>query len=189
MLLFLLFLQLLFLVAAVFFVLSLVLTQIRMLRGEPPFVPIERGALEVIVNHPNFPQKGAVVYDLGCGDARFLVECFRKYPGNTYIGIEKNLFPSLLAAFRLWRAGNPPNIQILRKDMFLETYEKADLIYAYLFPKTLATLSEKFKRELKENTLVITPTFLLPTSIRPIFTLPVPKKKYRIISDIHFYKF
>ncbi len=189
MFLFLLFLQLLFLVAAIFFISSLILTEVRMLQGEPPFVPVEKEALKAIIDHPNFPREGAIIYDLGCGDARFLIECFRKYPKNTYIGIEKNLLPYLLAIFKLWRVGNPNNIQILRKNIFLETYEKADLIYAYLFSKTLAQLSEKFKRELKQGALVITPTFLLPQSIPPILTLPIPKKKYRIISSVHFYTF
>lgn len=65
---------------------------------DAPFVPVPKKIQKNIVDHLDLKAE-SILYDLGCGDARILLEATKKYPNIKAIGIEKALFPYLLAKF------------------------------------------------------------------------------------------
>ncbi len=150
---------------------AITLQLFRMLLGEAPFISTEEHIRkEVIDTIPLQPE--SIVYDLGCGDARVLIECHRREPGARYIGIEKNIIPYCLARWNLFRYGHPESITLLKQDLFSVDYSQASILYAYLFTGVLDTLLPKLERELRPGTTVVTPTFRF-TGKPPSKTIPI----------------
>jgi len=126
--------------------------------GRAPFVPANQKSVEEAVNELNL-KEGGVVYDLGCGDGRVLLECYKRQPKAKYIGLERSLLPFLLAIFRVWRAGARGSIKIKKCNFFEEDLSNATHVYAYLFPEVMDELLPKLEKELKTGTVLVSPSF------------------------------
>jgi len=109
-----------------------------------PFIPIPQDAIPALVEHAAIT-KGDVVYDLGCGDARILRTLAKKHPDAQFIGIEKALFPYLIAKISSLKT---TNITIRRKNFFKISIKDATVIITYLFPSVMDLLLPKFDQEL-----------------------------------------
>lgn len=88
---------------------------------------------------------GEVVYDLGCGNAAFLVEAARKGAAKC-VGYEIAPIAYCAAvANTFFKKGI-----FVRMENFLRAdIEKADVVYIYLIPRAIAPLREKFEKELR----------------------------------------
>jgi len=126
---------------------------------DAPFVPSSRTVVRAMIDFAEL--KGTeTVFDLGAGDARILIAAKKKHPSIRAVGVE--ILPFVWALGRLnillsrcaieWRRGNA-----LTQDM-----READCVLLYLFPKVMKTLQEKFDRELKPGTTVISYVFRFP---------------------------
>lgn len=102
---------------------------------------------------------GQKVFDLGCGDGRFLAAAVRRY-GVQGTGYEINLLPWLLARLRQLRTGK--GLRILCRDFWTADLTGADLVFCYLFPDILVPLAEKARRELRAGALLVSCNFPLP---------------------------
>ena len=119
-----------------------------------PFVPLSKEALPAIATALKI-EVGNLVYDMGCGDGRVLFACADAHPDAKFIGIEKALFPVLLA--RLRRRSKTVTVQ--HADMFKVSVADADRIVLYLLPVLMDDVEQKLVRELKPGTRVIAVDF------------------------------
>jgi SAM-dependent methyltransferase len=155
--------------------------------SDVPFIPSSNSLLNDILK--NFPlEEGTVIYDIGCGDARILLAAYKLQARATYIGVEKNWFPFLLAKFKVWRIGNPPNIKIIRKNMFDLDYSQANFIYVYLFGSVLDKFFDKFQKELRPGTVVLSSSFEFSRKV-PHRVIILPNKFGTIIRKLYEYHF
>jgi SAM-dependent methyltransferase len=128
-------------------------------RGYAPFVSTDYETFRRIIAEIEI-KDGAVVYELGCGRARFLRLIEKKFPKTELIGIE-NLV-SLYFFTELGRELRGSKINILKKDFFKLDLSDADIVYCYLNNATMKKLGEKFKNECKAGTQIISRSFPIP---------------------------
>jgi ribosomal protein L11 methylase PrmA len=121
---------------------------------------------------------GQVVYDLGCGDGRFLIAAAKRYDVRA-IGFEINPWAYALSRFRVgfWQA----NVSIHFKDFWKADLSEADIVFCYLFPDVMEKLKRKLSQELKAEAKVISCNFEIPgwrpekiiTASHPIHSDPI----------------
>lgn len=123
-----------------------------------PFVPISKNVLPKIIDVLDVDDN-SVVYDLGCGDARVLVRCYKYNQKAKYIGIEKSIVPRILAWFKLRKIGNPKNIRIINGNFFKKDISQATRVFLYLLPGMMDSLLPKLEKELKQGTSLVSYNF------------------------------
>jgi len=104
-------------------------------------------------------KEGVVLYDLGCGDGRVLIEAAKLQPKGRYIGVERAFVPYMLAKYR---TKNYKSITIQRKNVLAHSFEDADIVFVYLMPALLTKLLPKFKQSIKNHKTVISVQFQIP---------------------------
>jgi hypothetical protein len=159
----------LFLLAAMLFWIAFVYLFTRRLffmffRGEAPFVPCNMKKLDEISGELKIKENN-ILYDLGSGDARVLVACFKKQPKAKYIGFEKDMIPYVWSKVRLWRMGIQKNIKIYRRDFLSEDLSEATHIFTYLSPKQMKKLEVKLEKELKNGAKLVSLKFKMPNKL------------------------
>ncbi len=108
----------------------------------------------------SIPMKSVdTLYDVGCGDARFLVAAWKRYRVKT-IGYEINPWAYLLARIRVWCSGT--RAVIYYKDFWRANLGDADIVFCYLFPDVMARLRDKLTHEARVGTRVISCNFEVP---------------------------
>lgn len=108
------------------------------------------------------PQKieGNVV-ELGSGWGTLLFPLARKYPHCRVSGYETSPLPFFWTK-SLFLLKPSPNLFLYRKDFFDISLEDNALIVCYLYPGAMRRLKDKFEKELKPGTWVISNTFAIP---------------------------
>ena len=135
-----------------------------------PYVPTPMKVTKKMVKFAGL--KGdEVVYDLGAGDARLLIESKRCYPDITAKGFELSPPVYYLGRFLIWKSGL--SVKLMMKNIFHQDVSDADCIFLYLMPGAMKTLQKKFEKELKPGTKVISHAFKFPGR-EPVKTMPVP---------------
>jgi ribosomal protein L11 methylase PrmA len=119
-----------------------------------PWVPTPIEAVRKMLKEAKI-KKGQKVYDLGCGDGRFVIEAAKQ--GAKGIGFEISPLIWLLAITRNTLNGLPA--KILLKSFWNRDLSDADVICLYLLPKSMPSLVKKFKKELKKGTLIVSYAF------------------------------
>jgi len=105
-------------------------------------------------------KKEEKLFDLGCGDATFLIEAEKKY-GVKSFGYEISLAALFVARLNVWFKKS--KTKIINQDFFQADLSQADVIFCYLFPgKIMEKLSVKFKKELKFGARIYSLAFSLP---------------------------
>jgi len=104
-------------------------------------------------------QPDEIIYDLGCGDGRFVVTAVRRYHAKA-VGIEINLMLYLWCQLLITILGLRRRIKILYGDFFKRDLSNADVVICYLLQETNDKLEDKLIKELKPTTRVISNSFL-----------------------------
>lgn len=104
------------------------------------------------------PQKGEVVYDLGCGDARVLRFAAFKY-GTRGIGYEISPYCNLMSAIKNWHAGMGNKVQIRKESLLNADFENADVVYMYLTNSILDVIEKELFTQIKPSCRVVTIAF------------------------------
>ena len=106
-----------------------------------PFIATPRRILPLIAEALDI-RLGDVVYDLGCGDGRFLFYCAKRFPDARFVGVERN---SLLVWFiRLKKfLLRTENMSVRRENMLDADISDATHVYVFLLPEIMAALSAK----------------------------------------------
>ncbi len=111
--------------------------------------PTPREAVTAMVALANV-QPNEVLYDLGCGDGRILVEATYLY-GCRSVGVELNPDTFKLAAENIDNYGLANKVRLYQGDVLNYTYDKANVVTVYLYPE----LIEKILPRLPKGTRVI----------------------------------
>lgn len=134
-----------------------------------PFVPSSKRSIEEMIRHAAL-KGNETVYDLGSGDGRLLIDVKRQYPKTTVIGVEYVPTIWLLGKTRCLFAR--ADIRYERGNALRRDVSDADIVFLYLLPPLMGRLEEKFDRELRPGTKVISNTF------------PFPQKKHVAVSEV-----
>ena len=86
------------------------------------------------------------IYDLGSGWGGMLISLAKKYPNRTIIGYELSPLP-WLTTLVLIRVFGLSNIELYRKNFLQADLSCASVLVCYLFPKGMAELEAKLKKE------------------------------------------
>lgn len=104
--------------------------------------------------------QGTVV-DLGSGWGNMVTQLARLLPHCQVIGYETSLLPFYFS--KCWKAVERlTNLKLVRKDFFDVPLNDVSLVYCYLYPGAMQKLKDKFEKELKPGTVIITNTFAIP---------------------------
>jgi hypothetical protein len=107
-----------------------------------PFVATSNKLLPKIADALEI-QPDDVVYDLGCGDGRFMFYAAKRFPETRFIGIERNYLLVSYILVRKFLLGNK-NISIRRQNLFNADFSDATKVYIYMLPEFMKKLSPQF---------------------------------------------
>lgn len=95
-----------------------------------------------------------IVYDLGSGDGRILIAAVKKY-GAKAVGIEADPFRFMLAWSIVLLSGQSKRIKLKFGNFFKKNIDDATVVTLFLYKPTNNKLRDKFKKELKPGTRVV----------------------------------
>lgn len=149
------------LLAVIFYVAATVL--VLPLTGESIF-RFTDGVLvdEILALVPMRP--GQRFYDLGCGDGRMMIAASQKY-GVRAVGYEVNICAYLNARLNLWWHGSSAEVRF--RNFMQVDLSDADIIYCYQASGAIQQLRDKFERELRPGTTVISNTYTIERWLTP----------------------
>jgi len=174
------FINALLILILVFTLLLLCTAVVNMISGSP-FVPSNRRTLDLMLKEAHL-KKGALVYDLGCGDGRLLIRAEKKC-GIKGIGYENAPIAFLLALLN--KFFHRSHVSLRFKNFFKSSLKDANFIFLYLGPEVQVKLAPKLKKECRRGTLIISNTFHLP-GFKPFKTFP--KNKKNKTKTVYIYK-
>lgn len=143
-----------------------------------PWLPTRSVDIERIVKLADI-KSGQKIYDLGCGDGRFIEAAAKE--GAIAVGYEISILPYILAKIRLMKFGK--NAKVKYRDFWFSNLNDADTIYFFLTPKIFSKIHSKFKKELKPGTSVI-------SYVWPLENMePIKVDKVEGQANMYLYKF
>jgi tRNA A58 N-methylase Trm61 len=124
--------------------------------GNPsvPFVPTCKETLDLVLSAMGLT-KGDVLYDLGCGDGRVIVEAARRYPIRKAVCIELRRELAEEARSNALKAGVADKVVVINDDFFRVPISDATVVYMYLLTSVNETLKPKLKKELRPSTRML----------------------------------
>jgi len=149
-----------------------VIYMINSLFTDAPYVPVKKRFVKKIIETLKL-NECSVLYDLGCGDGRILLEAV-KNNNIEAIGIEKNFIVYLWTKFLTRKT----NVKIVCDDFENISLKDATHIYLYLFPKIMDKLIIKINNECKPGTRIVSCVFKFTSLVSDeIIDLPTTKDK------------
>jgi ribosomal protein L11 methylase PrmA len=139
------------LVASIFFLIMIIISAIGV-----PFLPSSKRKVDLMISLANL-NKDSIVYDLGSGDGRLVIEAAKKGVSHA-VGFEINPILNLFARIRAYFL-KLKNLTFFTKSMWKADLSKPDIIFLYLLPSVMLKLEEKLINEGKENMIIISNTF------------------------------
>lgn len=102
---------------------------------------------------------GELVYDLGAGDGRILIEAVRRF-GARAIGVE--LDPERFARIQDRLRATGTVADVIQQDFMKVNVSSADVVAIYLSASVNSKLAPKLKNELKSGARVVSLDYMLP---------------------------
>ena len=136
-----------------------------------PYVPTPIKVARKMVKLANL-EGSEVIYDLGAGDGRLLIEAAKMHPDITAYGSELSPLVCYWGKLKIWLSGKR-NAHLEMKNLFTEDLRDADCIFLYLMPGIMDSLLVKFVEELRPGTKIVSYAFPLQ-GLTPIKTEEVP---------------
>jgi hypothetical protein len=100
-----------------------------------------------------------VVYDLGCGDGRFVITAVKKYKASRGVCVDIDPVRIKESRSNADTAGVTKRIQFVEGDLFEQDLSKATVVTLYLLPSLNLRLRPKLFRELRPGTRVVSNAF------------------------------
>mmetsp|Transcript_6851 Transcript_6851/g.9587 ORF Transcript_6851/g.9587 Transcript_6851/m.9587 type:complete len:246 (+) Transcript_6851:16-753(+) len=143
-----------------------------------PYNPTPDSAIAIALSFLNL-QENDILYDIGCGDGRFVISAAKDAPKKTkIIGIEAD---AKLATRAEQAALSIPNVQILQADATCIDFTDATKIFLYLVPCGLSAIKSTLDK-VRHSADVVSYTFTIPEWIPDIRRVPAPNR-----AAIYFY--
>jgi predicted RNA methylase len=102
-----------------------------------------------------------LVYDLGCGDGRTVITAAKEYGART-VGIELDTLRYFWCQMLITLLGLRGHVKIILGNFFNEDLSKADVVTCYIGQDANKKIQEKFKKELRPNTRIVSYNFIFP---------------------------
>ena len=122
-----------------------------------PFVPSPTEKVKRMLKLAN-PKPGEILYDLGSGDGKILIEAVKKY-GVRAIGVEINPVLVWLSRRKIKKLGLEDKIKVYQGNFFKKNFSDADIILTYLLQPTMKPLEKKLLSNLKPGTRLVSLAF------------------------------
>ena len=151
-------------------IVAIVITAVASIFLRTPFVPTPYAVIRTMIGMADL-KDSHIIYDLGAGDARLLTEACAQYPHIVARGSELSPMVYLWGRLRILLSGQKADLRM--KDLFTEDLRDADCIFLYLMPAFMERLHEKFRKELRPGTKIVSYTFAF-TGLDPVETKVVP---------------
>lgn len=124
---------------------------------------------------------GDLVYDLGCGDGRWLTRIVKDKKSRA-IGVEIDPFRVIISRLRLIFSGTSPQAKVIWGNMYDIDLTEADAVILFLSEEANEKLVPKFNRELPQGARVASFYHKLPGWD------PTKTRKNKDGYEIYFYK-
>lgn len=98
--------------------------------------------------------KKDILYDLGCGDGTVLLTAAKEYQAHG-VGVDIDPLRVWVATCRMILHRVSDRVRVKRGNLFKTNISRASVVIVYLVPKTLNRLEEKFRKELRPGTRVV----------------------------------
>jgi precorrin-6B methylase 2 len=121
------------------------------------FVPTPPGVVENMLKLAKVG-KNDVLYDLGCGDGRIVIEAAKRY-GVRAVGIDIDPQRIMEANENAKKAGVEKLVQFRNADLFESDISEATVVTLYLLPSLNVKLMPKLRKELKKGTRIVSHDF------------------------------
>lgn len=133
-------------------------TLVSLLRDKVPYVPAPDWAIRWLSTNLRLPV-GAVVVDIGCGDARVLRAILTTNPGTRAIGYERNWWPYFLAKAR----SRKTTMEVRRADFYRADLKDARVVFCFLVHGVMARVEKLLQEQLRPGVTVYSYGFRFPT--------------------------
>jgi SAM-dependent methyltransferase len=153
-------------------------------KGHAPYICSSNKLIKKIIKEIEF-KPNSVVYDLGCGDGRFLRQ-LKRYKQIQGIGYEYFIMPYIVS--QIYNLFSKNKVKIRFKNFFKADLSRADYIFCYLITDEMAKLEKKLKQELKPGALVISNTFKFKNWQPKKFIVIDEKRKNSLSNKFYIYK-
>lgn len=100
------------------------------------------------------PKETDVVYDLGCGDGRFIIEAAKKYKCKA-VGIEIDPIRYFITKLRVKLLGLGNRVKIVWGNFFDYPLNDATIVFCFLTEEANRKLEIKFSKELSYGTIIV----------------------------------
>ena len=117
------------------------------------YVPTPHFVVDVMLKMAKITSKD-VVYDLGCGDGRILIEAARRHSARG-IGLDVDPKRIMEAESKARRAGVLDRVEFRLEDLFEADISKATVVMIYLLPELNLELRPKLWKDLAVGTRVV----------------------------------
>ena len=152
-----------------------------------PFIHVPNEVMSDIIKALDL-KDNSVVYDLGCGDARVLVESAKSNSKAKFVGIELVWLALALAKIKILKAGKSEQVKIYSKNFFETDLSEATHVFLYLFPKIMDKLLPKLEKELKPGSRIVSVSFRF-TSKEPKEIINLNRRENQLAREIFVYEF
>lgn len=122
-----------------------------------PYVPTTEAAVREMLKLAKV-QKNDVLYDLGCGDGRIVIEAAKQY-GARGVGVDIDPQRIKEARDNAKKAGVEQLVRFEEKDLFQADFREATVVTLFLLPRINLKLKPKLLQDLKPGTRVVSNTF------------------------------
>jgi cyclopropane fatty-acyl-phospholipid synthase-like methyltransferase len=124
-----------------------------------PWVPARAYDIEALLDDAKI-KPGSLYIELGCGDGRLVRGAAKR--GAKAIGYELN---PMLWAYAWARSIGDNNVQVRLGNFWTKDISNADVVMAFLVPRTMPRLGKKADKEMKKGSMLLS------------YIFPIPKKK------------
>ncbi len=115
--------------------------------------PTPMEVIEKILDYLN-PKQSDVVYDLGCGDGRFIIEASRRY-GCRAVGIEIDPLRYFITLLRVKLLHLDDKVKVVWANFFNYPLNDATIVFCFLTEEANRKLEIKFSKELSYGTFIV----------------------------------
>jgi cyclopropane fatty-acyl-phospholipid synthase-like methyltransferase len=122
-----------------------------------PYVATPRHVVDAMLQLAH-AKKSDVVYDLGCGDGRIIIEAAKRF-GAHGVGIDNNPVRIQEAKGNAKRAGVSNLVQFRLGDLYNTDVKKATVVALYLLPDVNIRLRPKLQSQLKPGARIVSHNF------------------------------
>ncbi|HJZ96027.1 MAG TPA: class I SAM-dependent methyltransferase [Candidatus Solibacter sp.] len=122
-----------------------------------PYVPTTEAAVDAMLKLAGVT-KNDIVYDLGCGDGRIVIEAAKQY-GARGVGIDIDPQRIAEANANAKRVGVEKLVRFEENDLFKADFKEATVVTLFLLSSVNQRLKPKLLGELKPGTRVVSNTF------------------------------